>query len=215
MSCCHRCEVGEVFDSAVARRDLRRFQRRGPDPSTRHLLAAIQARPLTPGATLLDIGGGVGAIHHVLLERGFQRATHVDASPAYLAVAADEAKRLGHGERVEFHHCQFPDEASGVSDADAVTLDRVVCCDPNYSAMLGAAARRARRVLAFSYPRDRWFTRLFISVENLIRRLARRGFRAYVHPPAAMRAVLKEAGLHLADARVTWIWAIELHERGV
>ncbi|MBI4419415.1 MAG: hypothetical protein HY560_01205, partial [Gemmatimonadetes bacterium] len=87
------CAVEKEFDAATARRDLRRFRRRGPDAPTRQLLAAVEARALPAGSTLLDVGGGVGAIHHVLLERGFSRATHVDASAAYLAGAADEAQR--------------------------------------------------------------------------------------------------------------------------
>ncbi len=197
----------------MARGDLRRFRRRGPDARTRKLLAAIQARTLPPQPTLLDIGGGVGAIHHVLLEQGFARATHVDASEAYLAAAADEARRIGHAERVQFQLAEFPAEAATAPPADVVTLDRVVCCDPDYTRMLGAAAERARRMLAFSYPRPRWLIRFVIEGGNAVRRLMRQRFRAYVHPPAGMRAVLEGAGMRPAWAGGTWIWAIEVFER--
>ena len=214
MTCCHRCATADQFDSAVARRDLRRFRRRGPDAPTRHLLAAVQARLLPPGPTLLDIGGGIGAIHHVLLERGFSQATHLDGSGDYLAAAADEARRLGHADLVQFHLAEFPAEASMVAAADVVTLDRVVCCDPDYAGVLGAAATRARRLLAFSYPRPRWLTRLVVASANAVRRLFGRGFRAYVHPPARMTAVLEGAGMRRAWAGGTWIWAVEVFERG-
>ena len=176
-------------------------------------MAAVQAAALPPHPTLLDIGGGIGAIHHVLLEHGFGAATHVDASEAYLSTAAEESLRLGHAGRVHFQLAAFPMEASDVAPADVVTLDRVVCCDPDYARLLGAAAGRARRLLAFTYPRPRALVHLFIAGENLVQRLLRREFRAYVHPPAAMRAVLEQAGMRRSWAGETWIWAVEVYER--
>ena len=44
-----------------------------------------------------------------------------------------------------------------VALADKVTLDRVVCCYPDDKALLEAAAARARRLVAFTYPRNRWY----------------------------------------------------------
>ena len=213
MTSCHCCAAAEQFDSAVAQRDLRRFRRRGPDASTRHLLAAVQGRSLPPTPTLLDIGGGIGAIHHVLLEHGFGQATHLDASEAYLAVASAESRRLGDADRVRFQLAAVPVEAATVPPADVVTLDRVVCCDPDYARLLRAAANQARRVLAFSYPRRRWLIRLVVAATNALRGPFGREFRAYVHPPARMKAVLEEAGMRQAWAGGTWIWAVELFER--
>ncbi|MGZ8690915.1 MAG: class I SAM-dependent methyltransferase, partial [Aeromicrobium sp.] len=45
--------------------------------------------------TVLDIGGGVGAVHHELLHSGAATAVDVDASRAYIAVAREEAERQG------------------------------------------------------------------------------------------------------------------------
>jgi hypothetical protein len=213
MTCCHGSATADQFDAAIARRDLRRFRRRGPDAPTQHLLRAVEARHLPPHPTLLDIGGGIGAIHHVLLERGFSHATHLDASGAYLAAAAEEAHWLSHADRVHFELAKFPAEGATVPPADVVTLDRVVCCDPDYVRMLGSAANHARHLLAFSYPRPRRLTRVVVAGANLIRRLAGRAFRAYVHPPAKMQAVLEGAGMRRTWAGGTWIWAVEVFER--
>jgi magnesium-protoporphyrin O-methyltransferase len=213
MTCCARCAAGEQFDDRIARRDLRRFRRRGPDAPTQRLIQGVLSRPVPAEASLLDIGGGVGAIHHALLDHGFANATHLDASQAYLTVAAHEAQRAGHGTRVQFRLAEFPQEAASVLAADVVTLDRVVCCNPDYVAMLGAAASHARRLLAFSYPRSRLLIRMMVATANGCRRLFRRPFRAYVHPPAAMRAELEAAGMHLAWAGGTWVWAVEIYER--
>lgn len=213
MNCCHRCVTAAHFNAAVAQRDLRRFQRRGPDAPTRQLLAAVQARPLPPEPTLLDIGGGVGTIHHILLERGFGKATQVEASDAYLAVAAEEARRLGHADRVRFQLAEFPPDDASVAVADVVTLHRVVCCYPDYTRLLEAAANCARSTLVFSYPRGRWLNRLSVVCSNAGRRLMGRAFRAYVHPPERMKAVLENAGMRQAWKGGTWVWAVEVFER--
>src|SRR5262249_42191191 len=93
--------------------------------------------------------------------------------------------------------------------ADIVSMDRVVCCYPDFKALLGAAASRARRVLALSYPNDRWYVRVVIAVENLLRMAAGNGFRAFVHAPSAMGAVLEGAGWRRMARRTTLVWAVE------
>jgi hypothetical protein len=52
-----------------------------------------------------------------------------------------------------------------------VTLDRVVCCYPDPEALLGAAAAKTRQVLAFTYPRDRWYVRTMFAFGNFWLRL--------------------------------------------
>jgi SAM-dependent methyltransferase len=207
------CAVDEQFDERVAENDLTRFRRRGPDAPTRQILAALEKVHPPSGATLLDIGGGVGAIHHGLLERGFDQAVQVDASAAYLALARLEADRLGHRGRVEFRHGDFRSVASEVPTADAVTLDRVVCCDPDYQGLLTIAAAHARGYLALSYPRDRWDVRVVVAAMNAWRAVSGRAFRVHVHPPAAMAQVLAGAGLRRRWAGGTFVWAVELFER--
>ena len=213
MTSCHCCASDKEFDRRRARRDARRLRRRGPDPGTQQLLDAIRAAPLSLRPTLLDIGGGVGTIHHALLDQGFVHATHVDASAAYLAVAATEAERLSHANRVTFEHADFRTVAAALQAADVVTLDRVVCCDPDFTSLLAAAADHARRLLGFTYPRPRWYNRAFVAIANAWRWLQGSAFRAYIHPPAAMIAVLEQHGLRARWSGGTWIWAVEVFER--
>jgi len=213
MTSCHCCATDQQFDQRTAQADLRRLHRRGPDPATKLLLTAVQDSPLPPQPTLLDIGGGIGTIHHTLLDHGFAHATQIDASQAYLTVAAVEAERRGHVGRVTFAHADFRALAPTTPPADVVTLDRVVCCDPDYAGLLGAAAEHAQRLLAFSYPHARWYTRLVVATMNAWRRLRGHPFRAYIHSPTAMIAVLEGRGLRRRWAGGTWIWRAELFER--
>jgi ubiquinone/menaquinone biosynthesis C-methylase UbiE len=82
---------------------MRRYREKGPIPSTRALIEALVAEGVE-GATLLDIGGGIGAIQHELLDAGATRATNVDASAPYLDAAGEEAQRRGHDEHVTYLH---------------------------------------------------------------------------------------------------------------
>lgn len=213
MDCCRGAANDEFFDERFVRRELRRYRRRGPAPLTRKLLTAIEAATIPVGSTLIDVGGGVGTIHHQLLERGFARATQIDASSAYLAAAAEEVERIGHDGRVDLRLGDFHALAVEIPPADVVTLDRVVCCDPDYEAMLGQAASHALRLVAFTYPRPRWIVRVVVAVTNGLHGIFGKTFRAYVHPPAAMAAVLERNGLRRRWAGGTFIWAAEVFER--
>lgn len=67
-----------------------------PRPETEHVVEAVLALPLGAAPRLLDIGTGSGAIAVTLaLERPRARVTATDLSPAALAVAAHNARRLG------------------------------------------------------------------------------------------------------------------------
>jgi ubiquinone/menaquinone biosynthesis C-methylase UbiE len=123
-------------------------QRSGP--TTRLVRNGLMEAGLLEG-TLLDVGGGVGALSFELLDRGIARAVVVDASSAYLTVASEEAARTGRS-NADFVHGDFVSASDELGPADVVTLDRVVCCYPFYQPLLDQALRRAKRVLAFSYP---------------------------------------------------------------
>ena len=212
-SCCSTFRAGtaEQFDTARAEGDLRRYAHRGPIPTTRLLRDGIVAAG--GGTSLLDIGGGIGALSLELLARGFERATMVDASPAYLAVARRAAGERGLGERVEFHEGDFVDRAAAVRGADAVALDRVVCCYPDFARLLDAAAGRSRRIFALSYPRDRWFVRAVVTLGNSIRRWTKRAFRTFVHPEAGMAGLLAARGFHRVSRRETLAWCADVYVR--
>jgi hypothetical protein len=213
VGCCTQCQgIEREFDLSMARRDLRRLHRRGPPDTTRMLLEAI-LREGVGGATVLDIGGGVGTIHHRLLAAGASRAVHVDASPAYLTIAAEEARRLGHDGRVEFQHGDFVDLASEIAPADIVTLDRVVCCYPDMERLVARSAERAQRLYGLVFPRDRWLTAPLFPVANLYFRARRCPFRIFLHPPERIAAVVREFGLEPVFTGTTPVWRVALFAR--
>ena len=82
-----------------------------------------------------------------------------------------------------------------VEAADLVVMHRVVCCYPDYEALLAAAGSHALRLLVFSHPPSNALTRALVGAENLGRRLRGQPFRVFVHPADAMVSVLAGTGL--------------------
>ena len=200
------------FSKKIARRDLAEYRESGPGSITQAILDTVASLDLE-GATLLDVGGGIGALHHELLADGLSTATAVEPSEAYLRVAHEETERRGLADRVVFKHGDLQSLADTVEPADLVTLDRVICCDPDMEPLARAAARKSRRWLAASYPNDRWHIRLFMRLENVGRALRRSAFRTFVHPVTAIDAVLSEEGLARVRTLRTFVWQIALYER--
>ena len=163
--------------------------------------------------TLLDIGGGVGAIQHGLLDAGARRATGVDASPAYISVASEEADRRGHGGRVEQHLGDFVEKAADIGEADIVTLDRVLCCYPAMEKLVRLSAERARKMYAVVFPRDDWWVRALLVVPNLFMRLMGNPFRVFVHPSIAVERAVLAQGLRRRYRKKTAIWQVVVYER--
>lgn len=210
---CNCCEITDhAFSEAEAKSELRNYSRKGPAKQTRLILEAIRSLSFN-NANLLDIGGGIGAIHHELLEDVAQEATHVDASSAYLKQAKAEAARRGHSGRVNFIHADFTDVAADIAQADIVTLDRVVCCYPDFHGLLEAAADHSQKVLALTYPREIWYLRIFMRVANFFQRLRKDPFRVFLHPIAEMDLLIKGGGFERVALRRLLVWEMALYRR--
>jgi SAM-dependent methyltransferase len=209
-NCC--AITGQAFDAKRAARDIREYRRFGPAGQTAELLKSLRDLKLVD-VTLLDIGGGVGVIHHELLADLAREATHVDASAAYLEVARQESARRGHAPRIRFVHADFTEIASELPQADVVTLDRVVCCYPDFHLLLRSAADRSRRILAMTYPRQTWYLRIGLDIVNFFQRLRRDPFRVFLHPVQEMERLLNHAGLRRLSIKRQFVWEVALYSR--
>jgi SAM-dependent methyltransferase len=208
----HCCAIDAQFDARVARKDLDNYRRNGPSPSTRQLLSATRQAGIA-GMSVLDIGGGIGAIAHELLASGAAHATLVDASAAYLAAARAEAERRQTSTSLESVNSDFVSVAQDVPIADVVTLDKVVCCYPDMDSLLAAATGRARKLFGIVYPRDGWWMRIAMALENAVRSLRRSAFRVYMFENSAIDHAIRRAGLTPRfEHRGAW-WIVALYER--
>jgi 2-polyprenyl-3-methyl-5-hydroxy-6-metoxy-1,4-benzoquinol methylase len=210
---CSQCRgIGLQFDATTARRDLKRYRRRGPAGTTRKLIRMLAADGVA-GRTFLDVGGGVGAIQHELIGAGASGGTHADASPAYLAASRTEAERRGHADRVRFVGGDFLDVHHELQPADIVTLDRVVCCYPDMPGLIDASASHARRSLGLVYPRDRPWVRALFGLANLIQRVRRHPFRAFVHRTEDVERRIEAHGLRKRAYARGLLWQVVVFGR--
>src|SRR5207247_9561998 len=114
---CDRAGPGESqFDRKRAARELKNYRAHGPQPTGRAMIHLLR-RAGVDGSTLLDIGGGIGAIQYDLLESGAREVTAVDASSAYQQAARAEAERRGVGPRIQFRLGDFAARAPHVASA--------------------------------------------------------------------------------------------------
>jgi 2-polyprenyl-3-methyl-5-hydroxy-6-metoxy-1,4-benzoquinol methylase len=210
---CNCCEITDnAFTEAEAKSELRGYRRRGPANQTKLILNAIRSLGLK-GVALLDIGGGIGSIHHELLKDVAREAVHVDASSAYLNEAREETARRGNTERVKFIHADFTDVASQLPPADIVTLDRVVCCYPDFRSLLKAAADHSRKAIALTYPREIWYTRFGLMAANFFQKLRKDPFRVFLHPVAEMESLLRKEGFEKTSVQRLLIWEMAFYQK--
>ena len=210
MPCC-QCEgIEQEFNRKRAQRFLRRYLKRGPAKTTRMLLEGIHQH-LDQPFTVLDIGGGVGVIPSELLNNGATRAEFVEASSAFLEIAAQEFARRNLADRVNLHHGDFLDVAESIPPADVVTLERVICCYPNMEELVRTSAAKARKVYALVYPRYVSWLKFLIRLANLYFRLRNSNFRVYLHDPARVNRILEENGWRTQYHRETFIWLVTVY----
>jgi magnesium-protoporphyrin O-methyltransferase len=210
--CCNPRGCDSFFTPRLARRAAERYRTKGVDKTAGRILAFLEQRGID-GATVLEVGGGVGELQVELLKRGAARTVNLELSPAYEEEAAGLLREAGLEGRAERRIHDIAADPAGVEPADVVILHRVVCCYPDYERLLGAASEHARRLLVFSYPPRNAVSRLLIAVQNLFFRFRRIGFRTFVHTPARMFAVVEEQGLRPAYSHNPRVWQVAGFER--
>jgi hypothetical protein len=211
-NCCTPSGYRKIFGARTARRDLRKYRRRGLDNAARRIVGFLAGRGVE-GDSVLEVGGGVGAIQLELLQAGAARATNVELSPEYEPPAKELLREAGLEERVERRLGDFVQDAAELEPADDVVLHRVVCCYPDAEALVGAAADHARRRLVLSFPPDTVLFRAGSAVFNAVLALTRTEFRTFVHPVPTILAAARARGLEPALETRTRMWRIVGFER--
>jgi hypothetical protein len=207
--CCSPAGYRKIFGERTARRDVRKYRRRGLDRAARQIADFLIARGIE-GDSVLEAGGGVGAIQLELLKAGAAHTTNVELSPEYEPLAAE---LLGDDVRVERRLGDFVRDAREIEPADDVVLHRVVCCYPDPDALVGAAAEHARRRLVLSFPPDTRLFRAGSAVANAYLAVRRTEFRSFVHPVPKILGAARGRGLEAVFEARTPMWRIVGFER--
>ena len=209
---CSQCVGLEQETQKWVKSDLAAL-RRGKKQRTTVLLIQALLDLGVGEQTLLDIGGGLGVIQLELLKGGAAAATSVEISSAYLEAARQEAASQGLSERITWQHGDFVALAEDVPAVDIVTLDRVVCCYPDYKELIGKSVVKAGKVYALVFPRDLWVIRQGLRLMNWIFKAQKSLYVAYIHPVAEIDRIIRASGFSAAYQHSTLGWHVRVYRR--
>jgi len=204
-NCCSATGYRWAFSEKRAWREARRYERRGLEPTSRRIVELLKLQGVE-GLTLLEVGGGVGAVQIELLKAGVTHAVSIELTPTYEKAAGELLRSAGLQDRVERKLMDFAPAADDVDAADIVIMNRVLCCYPDMPRLAGAAATHARQVLVLSFPRGTWWARCGLSIANFVLRMTRRGFQVFVYRPERILATAEDRGLKTTfdDEGIFW-----------
>lgn len=211
-SCCYeRIGLNEIFTEKVLKRDTRRYRARGIDPRARRVFDEIRKRMELENRRTLEVGAGIGGLT-IEMARAGAMANAIDATPFAVMTARILAKEQSVSDRTTFTEADFT--TTTPERADVVVLDRVVCCYPDWRALVDKAAASAEQLLVLSWPRDNTVARVAISLANTWERVLRRTFRLHLHPPEMMMQRMRELGFQPVVTGHYWLWEIVVAARG-
>ncbi len=211
--CCSSNDYDAMFTSRGAAAAARKFRRHGLTGTASDLASAITASGI-PSGSILEVGGGLGEIQVTLLEKGnASTAVNVDLASTWEIEAQKLAMEKGLESRTERIVGDFVRIAGDVRPADIVILHRVVCCYSDWRAMLAAATAKADRLIALTFPIERWWTKTMVRLGNLFNRLRNVQFRAYVHSEAPILDFIRAQGFEISSDQSGFGWRTLIAQR--
>ena len=210
--CCTPKGYRTIFSEKSAVGEAKRYRRRGLDGTSRRIFDFIKRRGVD-GKTVLEVGGGIGAIEVELLKAGMAHAVNVELTPTYEAAAVGLLADSGLADRAERKIMDFAEAGKEVESADVVVMNRVICCYPDMPKLARAAAEHAKEVLVLSFPNERWWTQLGLSFGNFGFGLFRIQFRVFLHPPEAILAAVETLGFRTTFNDRGLLWQVAAFER--
>jgi Methyltransferase domain len=205
----HCCGADLLFDAKTAKKQYKRYLKKGPSKVTKKLIE--QLGKSDTGDSLIDIGGGIGAIQWWFLNHGGKRTFGVDASSGYTFLAQEHAEKNNFKEFTNYIMGDFTDKAEELPKVDHVTLDKVICCYPDFKSILNLACEKSINTVSLSYPMDGFIADLFRGFMVFGMKLSRNPFRPYIHHVASVRALLVENGFEPKEKELSFPWHIETY----
>lgn len=213
MDCCETAVIDSCFDDRYVQKKLARYQKNGPKKTT-SILARVITDQMRKGMTLLDIGGGIGDLQHILIPMGVGRAVNCEASNAFIQACEKEATVRGYADKITHIQGDFVELAGEVPSADIVTLDRVICCYPDMPELVRTSVQKAGTIYGIVIPSENWLVKLVTSIYyNLRFLLLRNPFRVFVHSTKAIEDIILAAGFQRSFYQQTGGWQILVFAR--
>ncbi|MFV1997990.1 MAG: class I SAM-dependent methyltransferase [Acidiferrobacterales bacterium] len=211
--CCPEARSAGKFFSLFARNYRKRYAKKGFEKSQKQLVEGLRQVGFQ-GASLLEIGSGVGYLHQTLIQEGAASAVGIDLSPKMITEAKAGAAEKSLSDCVRYIQDDFVNMEEKLEPVDITILDKVICCYPDADGLVHKSLSNTRRVYALTYPRDRWFTRLGSRIMAGIFFIVRVQFRSYIHNPEMVASWITAEGFHRKYDNQTVAWITQVYEKG-
>lgn len=212
MTCIHCLDSDKFFDAKGALKELRHYYKKGPTGTAKALLEAL-SKLNKEDKTLLDIGGGIGVLQWEFLKQGAKSTTDIDASVGYLDLVGSLAKEYKYESQTTFLVGDFNDFNDQLTSFDFITLDKVVCCYPDYELILNNASQKTDQYLALSFPISNVISRSINLFVRLYFKIKKSEFRTYIHPSKKMKSLIKNAGFEEVHSGISFPWHIKVYKK--
>ncbi len=206
----HCCGADMFFNKKTAAKEFRNYQKKGPSRVTAKIIQQLEGQDVE-GKSMVDVGGGIGALQWWFLQQGGKQTTDIDASSGYLKQAEDFAKENGWQDRTHFFMGDCTDIYDQIASPDYITLDKVVCCYPNYKEILESTCKKSTGHVSLSYPMDGVIAHAIRNLGALFFMILRNPFRPYVHPVKEIRDVFARNGYQRITHDLVFPWHVETY----
>ena len=107
----------------------------------------------------------------------------------------------------------FVDKSAEIGDADFVTMDKVLCCYPDYEALLEKALSKCKKSIVISYPIGGLISELVVQLNKIYFYFKKNPFRTYIHSPKEIEAFIKDHGFELKHKSISFPWHVQVYQR--
>jgi len=208
----HCCGADLFFNKTTAKKEYRTYVRKGPSRVTAKIIQQLENQDVK-GKSMVDVGGGIGALQWWFLQNEGAKTTDIDASSGYLKQALNHAGENGWQDKTQFIMGDCTDVYPQIDDPDFITLDKVICCYPNFKEILVSTCQKSKRYISLSYPIDGIIAQAIRGMGALFFMLKKNPFRPYVHPVRQIRDVFTENGYKRLSHSIAFPWHVEIYSR--
>jgi magnesium-protoporphyrin O-methyltransferase len=208
----HCCGTDMFFDKKKSNKEYRDYLKKGPSRITAKIIKQLTSQTIE-GKSLLDVGGGIGALQWWFLTMGGAQTSSIDASSSYLLQSQNHATENEWGSKTQFIFGDYTEVHNQVHSPDYITLDKVICCYPNFKEIIEISCFKANSHVALSYPTDDVFSKIIFGLIILFMEFKRNSFRPYIHPVKSIRKAFEQYGYERVSYAMAFPWHIETYRK--
>lgn len=201
-----------IFDTKSAKKEMKYYRKKGAIGATKKLIKAMTDLP-KKDKTLLDIGGGIGALQWEFLENEASNTTDIDGSIGYLQVSEEYATDKGWQNKAAFLEGDINDVVNEIDKNDFVTLDKVVCCYPDYELILNNATAKCNEYLALTFPMSGFISRAINKIGSIYFWIKKSEFKTYIHSNKMMEQLIESNGFTPIHKSIKFPWRVQVYRR--